>query len=78
MVYRGTIRNGQVVLEESARLPEGAHVRVEIENSHLEDLPTSDMTELLKIAGTLDSGRRDGSVNHDRYISGVTRAESAE
>jgi hypothetical protein len=30
MTYRGRIRNGQVLLDEPARLPEGAEVNVEI------------------------------------------------
>jgi hypothetical protein len=31
MIYRGTIINGQVVLEERAWLPEGTNVRIEVE-----------------------------------------------
>ena len=31
MIYYGTIRDGQVVVEENVRLPEGAQVRIEVE-----------------------------------------------
>jgi hypothetical protein len=76
MVYRGTIKNGQVVLEESTKLPEGAHVRVEIENHVSESAPNPEQQlaefwdSLREMAGTAKTLPPDIAENHDHYLYG--------
>jgi hypothetical protein len=69
MSYKGTVRNGVVVLEPTAKLPEGAGVRVEIEPLPIvrdEDLdPVWRMDEL-----ATDTGIPDLAVNLDHYLYG--------
>jgi hypothetical protein len=76
MVYHGHIRNGQIVLDEQARLPEGAAVRVDVvsngeaeERAGEESDPT--LYERLKpIIGIIDDLPEDGSMNVDHYLYG--------
>ncbi len=73
MSYRGTIKNGVVVLEPGASLPEGATVRVEAEpvpeketsKGQPEDDPLFDMG---KYAGK--TGVSDLAVNLNHYLYG--------
>jgi len=69
MCYRGTVRNGVVVLEPEAKLPEGTSVRVETEKvpaTNDEDLdPVFRMGEL-----AVDTGIPDLGVNLDHYLYG--------
>lgn len=75
MSYRGTIKNGVVVLEPGANLPEGTTVKVEPESWELvfpkaalaspEDDPLFDMG---KYAGK--TGVSDLAVNLDHYLYG--------
>jgi hypothetical protein len=76
MCYHGTIKNGMVVLEPAAKLPEGALVRVEIEPQPAvrdEDLdPIWRIGELAK-----DTGIPDLAVNADHYLYGHPKVTDA-
>jgi hypothetical protein len=68
MTFRGHIQNGSVVLDESAQLPEGSLVRVELVNP--EDDFASLREGLLKFAGIVDGLPEDLAEHHDYYIHG--------
>jgi len=76
MCYHGTVKNGMVVLEPEAKLPEGAAVRVEIESQPItrdEDLdPAWRIGELAK-----DTGIPDLAVNLDHYLYGHPKVTNA-
>ena len=84
MVYRGTYRNGVVILDVPANLTDGQRVSVDVVPTGSDSQPASSghptpqMEELLKISGIFSSGRTDGSVNHDHYIYGTPRREETE
>jgi hypothetical protein len=72
MSYKGTVKNGVVVLQPDANLPDGMNVLVESEPpsrsgaaSGSEDDPLFDMS---KYAG--DTGISDLAVNLDHYLYG--------
>jgi hypothetical protein len=75
MSYRGTVKNGVVVLEPGASLPEGTSVRVEAEPALKpraatampapEDDPLFDMSKY-----AVDTGIPDLAVNADHYLYG--------
>lgn len=83
MTYHGTFKNGVILLDRPVDLPEGQRVIVEPEpipivpapNGSAE--PSDQSKELLKIAGICNSGRSDGSVNHDHYIYGKPKREAS-
>ncbi len=67
MTYRGTVRNGMVVLEEGAVLPEGQVVEV---------LPAEGPTwaEILKdFVGKAEGLPPDAARNHDHYLYGAPK-----
>ena len=66
MVYRGHVRNGVVVLDEPAELPEGAEVRVELAEE--EDVPT--LADRLRDVIGIIEGPPDLAENHDHYAHG--------
>src|SRR5438105_4918193 len=70
MTYRGRVTNGQITLDQSAQLPEGAEVNVEV----LEDAEakSSIWDKLRGIAGTVE-GPEDWARNHDHYIHGTPK-----
>jgi hypothetical protein len=77
VTYRGTVKNGVVVLDEPVRLNEGQRVTVEVQAEQGSAMAATEQgRELLKLAGFLHTGRRDGSVNHDHYMYGVPKRES--
>ena len=72
MTYRGHIKNGQILLDDSVALPEGAEVNVEVvENG--EPKPTI-WDKLRAIAGTVE-GPEDWAENHDHYIHGTPKRQ---
>jgi non-ribosomal peptide synthetase component E (peptide arylation enzyme) len=74
MSYRGRVRNGVIVLDSEAVLPEGAVVKVEQVEQAPE--PPSDggwARELLKIAGTATGLPHDLARNHDHYLYGTPK-----
>ena len=76
MCYHGTVRNGVVVLEQDAKLPEGTAVRVEPEPQPVvndDDLdPAWRIGELAK-----DTGIPDLAVNLDHYLYGHPKITDA-
>ena len=70
MTYRGHIRNGQVVLDEQVDLPEGAEVRIEVQDNGHPGRTIWD--KLLEMAGTVE-GPEDWASNHDHYIHGTPK-----
>ena len=81
MVVYGTLKDGVVVLDQKVDLPEGVRVRVDIEapaddqRAVQADQQPTVWQELAKLSGIIDTGRRDGSVNHDHYIYGTPKRE---
>ena len=71
MVYQGHVRNGVVVLEGAAAIPEGTLVQVEVVRP-ADDLQTL-REGLRKFAGTVDRLPDDLAANHDRYVHGTAR-----
>lgn len=77
MIYRGTVRNGVVVLEENgAPLREGTPVRVEPLSADVADGQTADaavddyVRRMMEIAGTAEGLPGDLARNHDHYLHG--------
>ena len=71
MTYRGHVRNGVVILDPPANLPEGAEVEV---------LPTDDEStgptwaEVFKdVTGKAEGLPADSSTNHDHYLYGTPK-----
>lgn len=75
MVFHGTFRGGVVVPDEKVELPEGQRVRMDVEVPEPPEGEPAVWQELLKLSGTIKSGRRDESVNHDHYIYGAPKRE---
>lgn len=78
MVYRGHVKNGVVVLEPSAVLPEGAEVRVEIvvpqtEGPLLDDQGQTLGQKLMKFAGRAVGLPEDAARAHDHYLYGTPK-----
>jgi len=69
MTYRGHIKNGQITLDEPAKLPEGAEVSVELADASEPRVAVWDA--LLKLAGTVKGLPVDAAENHDRYLYGA-------
>lgn len=67
MSFRGHIKNGVVVLDEAADLPEGAEVRVEpVGRKTLAD-------RLREVIGSVPDLPEDLAENHDHYVHGIAR-----
>jgi hypothetical protein len=76
MVYRGKVRGGSIVLEPGIQLPEGAEVRVEVDEGMSRQVSTSDplsrMTDL-----AVETGIRDLATNIDHYLYGHPKVSDA-
>jgi len=72
MVYHGHIKDGRVVLDEPANLPEGAAVSVEVVEQASQD---GALASLLDLAGAAKGLPTDASVNHDHYLYGTPKRE---
>lgn len=76
MVYRGHIKDGRVVLDESTSLPEGVEVRVEVVDKRADESAEQGSTlgqRLMKLSGIAKGLPADASVNHDHYIYGTPK-----
>ncbi|MBM4039336.1 MAG: hypothetical protein FJ290_12550 [Planctomycetes bacterium] len=71
MTYKGRVKNGVVVLDRRTRLPEGAEVRVSVEQPR--DGRDSLSRLLLKYAGKAKGLPRDLARNHDHYLYGTPK-----
>ena len=77
MTYRGHVRNGRIALDDSARLPEGAEVKVEVVESGRDGRsgpPRDDLSDLLlRHAGKGRDLPPDLAARHDYYAHGKPR-----
>ena len=71
MSYRGHVRNGVVVLDESVELDEGAEVCVEV--LQLEEKKQPLGKQLLRFAGVAKGLPSDLARNHDYYLHGLPK-----
>ena len=74
MTYRGHVKEGVVVLDEAAQLPEGAQVRIDIvekpdTNAPGEDIPSL-YDRLAPVIGKAKGLPPDLARNHDHYLHG--------
>jgi hypothetical protein len=82
MTYRGRVKNGVVVPEAGAELPEGAEVRidfsVEVEAAAVEE-GSSDLPSLAermeKVVGIAKGLPADFAINHDHYLHGQPKRQ---
>lgn len=72
MTYQGRVCNGVVLLDDDARLPEGATVRVEVVESRAgpEDAGPTLYEQLKPVIGIAKGLPRDMAENHDHYLHG--------
>jgi len=71
MTLDGIVRNGTIVLEQGAMLPEGTRVKVVAEPAEAEAKPT--LLGLLKLAGIARDLPEDFASQHDHYIHGTPK-----
>jgi hypothetical protein len=77
MTYQGRVKDGAIVVEPGADLPEGAHVRIEI------DLPASVSSDqgsdpLLRMSElAVETGVSDLATNIDHYLYGHPKQDGA-
>ncbi|HEY1683129.1 MAG TPA: hypothetical protein VGG19_00070 [Tepidisphaeraceae bacterium] len=84
MTYRGHIKNEQVVLDEPAKAPDGTPVTVDV----LQPLETTGNSgssgeksiwdALLDVAGTAEGLPPDFAAEHDHYIHGTPKRNTAK
>ena len=67
MTHRGHVKNGQIHLDDIARLPEGAEVQVQLIEPT--EAQPAIWKKLIKLAGTVEGMPSDAAVNHDAYLS---------
>jgi hypothetical protein len=75
MVYRGIVKNGVVVIEEGAALPEGTAVRIEpfaFEASSPGAGPTL-AEQFADVIGTVPELPSDMAEQHDHYLHGAPK-----
>lgn len=70
MTYQGTVKNGMVVFEADAPLPDGTRVRVLVEPPVAEE-SLGEM--LLRFAGCVEGLPSDFAAEHDHYIHGTPK-----
>ena len=72
MTYRGHIENGAVVLDESADLPEGAGVEINVLAGNGDSQAGADHAHagLMRFAGIIEDMPEDASLNVDHYLYG--------
>ena len=80
MVFLGIVRNGLVVLDNGAMLPEGAQVRVELvcpppNKGEVTGQEETLYDRLKPFIGVLDDLPPDMSVNLDHYLYGVPKRQ---
>jgi hypothetical protein len=75
MTYPGHVKNGVVLLDDEAILPEGAEVRVElVAEQPAKEIPTL-YDSLAPFIGKADGLPPDMSVNLDHYLYGTPKRE---
>ena len=71
MTFDGIVRNGTIVLDQGATLPEGTRVKVVADTQDAEGQPTH--LSLLKLAGMAKDLPADFAAQHDHYIHGTPK-----
>jgi hypothetical protein len=71
MTLDGIVRNGMIVLDQGASLPEGTRVKVIAEPAEVEAKPT--LLGLRKLAGIAKDLPEDFAAQHDHYIHGTPK-----
>jgi len=67
----GIVRNGTIVLDQGATLPEGTRVKVVADTQDTEGQPTH--LSLLNLAGMAKDLPADFAAQHDHYIHGTPK-----
>lgn len=71
MSFRGHVQNGVIVFDESAGLPEGTEVRIDVvEEPRSNDEPPSLYERLKAVLGQANGLPADASMNVDHYLYG--------
>lgn len=73
MTYRGKVKNGVVVLEGDAKIPDGTEVRVESVESPAQNARPVVYERLAQIAGKAEGLPADLAEQHDHYLHGQAR-----
>lgn len=78
MVYRGRVKNGEIVLDPGVRLPDGAEVRIELELSERSEVPRG-QDPLVQMADlAVETGISDLATNIDHYLYGHPKVGDAK
>ncbi|HUT35950.1 MAG TPA: hypothetical protein VNE39_20855 [Planctomycetota bacterium] len=70
MIYTGHVKNGAIVLDDAANLPEGLEVRVEPAGA---ERPRTLADRLRDVIGISKGLPPDMARNHDHYLHGVAK-----
>ena len=77
MTYRGHVKNGVIVLDEPADLPEGADVHVELAEPQQKPEPEDKVPTLYErlkpVIGKAKHMPPDAAINHDHYLYGMPK-----
>jgi hypothetical protein len=71
MTFDGIVRNGMIVLNQGASLPEGTRVKVIVGPADVEATPT--LLGLRKLAGIAKDLPADFAAQHDHYLHGTPK-----
>jgi hypothetical protein len=79
MTYRGYVKNGVIVLEDAAALPEGTKVQVEPlpepgAETGEEEIPSL-YEQIEPVVGKATTLPPDASINHDHYLYGLPKKQ---
>ncbi|MBN2447821.1 MAG: hypothetical protein JXO22_13905 [Phycisphaerae bacterium] len=69
MTYQGRVKNGVVVLEADARLPDGTLVRIE----PIDERPLMNLVRLTADLEGAADWPADGAAEHDHYLYGTPK-----
>lgn len=76
MTYMGHVKNGAIVLDEPAALPDGAAVKIELAAVSCrtdEDSGASFTERFAEVLGKAQSLPQDAAENHDHYLYGAAK-----
>lgn len=77
MTYWGHVKNGVVVLDSPADIPDGARVQVYLVEAPAEDSADDEGPTLYErlrdVAGKAEGLPPDGAINHDHYLYGLPK-----
>jgi hypothetical protein len=76
MVYHGWVKNGAIVLDAGADLPDGAEVRIELELLDQAERGGDPLLRMMDLA--IETGVSDLATNVDHYLYGHPKAGDAK